>query len=488
MLVSAIEYHALLCGGELTSILEPLETASNLPCWLAREMASIQDHCRTRAVVPDLAFSSIRFRFKEDHHDSPEIDCCMPGGICDNAQSAEQDDRHFIAPPFMKFIGIVMRYRLLVRFIAALFVCGHLPAMAHDGHTHSSDGEHHAQPVSRSHQRKVKAINTQPTYILTSFNEETEVGNQPDKKQPEMAGHFRHFKNVTTRWNADTLFVQSNGLPDHNMMVGIRSWQQQVPLPQPYTGKNAWQIPLKPKLAANPVSAKHKLYRGAIALAVNGVPIFNALNNRGDDAFLAGELDQWGGHCGRGDDYHYHIAPIHLETIVGKGEPIAYALDGFPIYGPTEADGSPVGKLDQFNGQFDRDGAYHYHATTKYPYINGGMRGEVTIRGDQIDPQPRDSPLRPALQPLRGARITEFEATEKQSKLTYSVQGRTGTVTYFPVTADDWKFTFKDPDGRTRTESYQRRTRDDRRGDDRRGDDRRPPPAGGKRPPPPPRR
>ena len=51
------------------------------------------------------------------------------------------------------------------------------------------------------------------------------------------------------------------------------------------------------------------------------------------DTLLAGELDQWGGHCGRADDYHYHIAPIHLEKIVGAGNPVAIALDGYPIYG-----------------------------------------------------------------------------------------------------------------------------------------------------------
>src|SRR5689334_16645850 len=40
------------------------------------------------------------------------------------------------------------------------------------------------------------------------------------------------------------LLVESNGMPDHPMMIGIRSWQQQVPLPQPYVGDNAWRIPL----------------------------------------------------------------------------------------------------------------------------------------------------------------------------------------------------------------------------------------------------
>src|SRR5205807_9521553 len=115
----------------------------------------------------------------------------------------------------------------------------------------------------------------------------------------------------------------------------------------------------------------------------------------------------WGGHCGRGDDYHYHIAPLHVEKTVGPGNPIAYALDGFAIFGMTEADGSPVGKLDEFNGKFGKDGTYRYHATRTYPYINGGLRGVVQVRGGQIEPQPRDSPVRPGMAPLRGATITD---------------------------------------------------------------------------------
>jgi hypothetical protein len=75
------------------------------------------------------------------------------------------------------------------------------------------------------------------------------------------------------------------------MMIGITAWQQQVPLSQPYTGKNVWRIPLKPVVATRPISARTARYRRAIALAVNGVPIFNALNNGGEDAYLAGELD-----------------------------------------------------------------------------------------------------------------------------------------------------------------------------------------------------
>ena len=39
--------------------------------------------------------------------------------------------------------------------------------------------------------------------------------------------------------NGDLWLVESNGLPAHNMMVGITSWQQQVPLAMNYTGTNA---------------------------------------------------------------------------------------------------------------------------------------------------------------------------------------------------------------------------------------------------------
>jgi len=251
--------------------------------------------------------------------------------------------------------------------------------------------------------------------------------------------------------------VESNGLPAHNMMVGITSWQQQVPLAMTYKGSNAWQLPKQPALADNPVSAKTSLFRGAIALAVNGVPIFNALNNRGEDAFLVGELDKWGGHCGRADDYHYHVAPLHLATIVGSAKPIAYALDGFAIYGSTEPDGSTMKKLDEYNGHVGTDGVYHYHGTTTYPYINGGMRGVIRgVVGDQVDPQPSAKPLRPAGTPLQGATITNFSSPKSgQYALEYSQAGKTGLVEY-TVSDSAVAFTFTSPTGAVTTEKYTR--------------------------------
>lgn len=268
---------------------------------------------------------------------------------------------------------------------------------------------------------------------------------------------FEYFADSVKVINNGSLFlVESNGMPAHNMMVGITSWQQQVPTPQSYTGTNAWQIPATPVIAKTPISAKTQLYRGAIALAVNGVPIFNALNNRGDDAYLFGELDEWGGHAGRADDYHYHIAPLHLQEVVGAESPIAYALDGYAIYGDTEPDGSTVGELDEFNGHEMPDGSYHYHGTRTYPYINGGLRGVVNVVDDQIDPQPTTRPFRDSLEPMVGATITSFETgTSGSYKLGYTVDGATGEVAYI-VTDTSVDFTFTNIDGVVTTEKYSR--------------------------------
>jgi phosphatidylethanolamine-binding protein (PEBP) family uncharacterized protein len=247
---------------------------------------------------------------------------------------------------------------------------------------------------------------------------------------PQTAKAFMPFTKLDLRADGEFLYVGSNGMPDHNMMVGITAWQQQVPLPQPYFDDNSWRIPLKPVPAKEPAMIKGRFLRGAIALAVNGIPIFNPQNNRGEISYEIGELDQWGGHCGRADDYHYHITPLHLQAQAGKGMPVAYALDGYPVYGLTEPDGSPVANLDECHGHESPSG-YHYHASNKYPYVFGGFHGEVVDAGEQVDPQPRAQGVREALTALRGAKITAFESTGKDSyKLSYDVNGDKRSVSY----------------------------------------------------------
>ncbi|MDB6119294.1 MAG: hypothetical protein JWO08_3075, partial [Verrucomicrobiaceae bacterium] len=224
-----------------------------------------------------------------------------------------------------------------------------------------------------------------------------------------------------------------------------------------YTGDNAWRVPLHPVPAKQPASIKGRFLRGAIAIAVNGIPIFNPQNNRGEVSQEIGELDQWGGHCGRADDYHYHSAPLHLQSVVGKGLPIAYALDGYPIYGLAEPEGPMPAGLDGFNGHESPALGYHYHASTKYPYVNGGFHGEVIEADGQVDPQPRARPVRPDLPPLRGAKITDFTTTadSKGHTLKYTVGSKQGSVNYTQISGGAWKFQFISPDGGTSEQTYQ---------------------------------
>ncbi|CAB4956409.1 unannotated protein [freshwater metagenome] len=272
----------------------------------------------------------------------------------------------------------------------------------------------------------------------------------------KLPGFSAFASSVKTLKSGQYYLVESNGLPPHNMMVGITNWQQQVPVPQPYSGSNAWQFPVTPKLAANPISAKTNLFRGAIALAADGVPIFNALNNRGEDSYLIGELDEWGGHCGRADDYHYHTAPLHLSKTVGATKPIAYALDGYPMYGSVEPNGTALQPLDEYNGHMFK-GKYHYHGTKTYPYANGGMRGVVTVKDGQVDPQPVANPFRPAGEPLRGAKITEFVRNGSSAfALEYTLSGSRYRINY-TATLQSVSMTFIAPNGTESTQAYSRK-------------------------------
>ena len=272
---------------------------------------------------------------------------------------------------------------------------------------------------------------------------------------------FSSFKTlVKTRYDDTYFYVESEGIPLHNMMLGITNWQQQVPIPQGYTGLNAWSIPLKPEFATTPLSLKTNFMKGAVAIAPNGIPIFNPLNNRGEDAYAIGELDQWGGHCGKADDYHYHIAPLHFEATSGKN-PIAMALDGFAIYGSKEPDGTTMQTLDAYHGHSIGTDVYHYHATTTYPYFIGSMRGKVTsdptttAPENQIIPQAKMTPIRPAGEPLKGASITNFKSTGTNAySLEYTLSNKKAYINYSWDAANKYTFTFIGTDGKSAVSTY----------------------------------
>jgi arylsulfatase A-like enzyme len=267
-----------------------------------------------------------------------------------------------------------------------------------------------------------------------------------------MAASFAPFKpKVRYYWDATTFYEESDNMPDNmpNRMYGITSWQQQVPIPAAYFASvtnpegttaslgygqpNYWRLPLAPTVAATPTliftpgSTNNNFQRGAVALASNGIAIFNPANNTGRVSYEIGELDYYGGHCGQADDYHYHIVPMHLSARFGgplsDDKPVAWALDGYPIYGYVEPDGSARQTLDSLGGHDHGNGwGYHYHAvgnntvdathpygTPQTPYMMTSFKGTVVNFGGQVDGQPEISPIRQSgtggytAQPVNGA-------------------------------------------------------------------------------------
>lgn len=173
----------------------------------------------------------------------------------------------------------------------------------------------------------------------------------------------------------DHATFKSHGLPDisHPLMVGIEGSNQQFPS----IHNHETRIPLTPELGW----IRTKTEEGAIGIAVNGVPIFSpdtqgpvqASTGRPVSALAAGELDECGGHAGRGDDYHYHIAPRCLIEELGKKrvendkQPIGYSMDGFPILalGWFDPKHDIESQLDKCRGIKDAKGHYFYNVEHK---------------------------------------------------------------------------------------------------------------------------
>ncbi len=268
--------------------------------------------------------------------------------------------------------------------------------------------------------------------------------------------------NVATSWDNTYFYVDSKGIPNHEMMVGISNhgWQQQVPIPQCYIGNNHWSIPLNPVLASTPIAIDNVHFtRGAIAIAANGVPIFNYHTNTGVDSYLDGQLDNYGGHCGRGDDYHYHIAPLHLYTSgqTTTNLPCAFSLDGYAVYGTLEPDGSAMNPLDANHGHYGNDGVYHYHGTATAPYMIANFVGQVTEDATyQLIPQAAAHPVRTEnWTPLSGALITSCVAngTNTGYNLSYNLNGVPGYATNFSWSGTNYTFNYITPTS-TSTTNY----------------------------------
>ncbi|GAB4545061.1 MAG: hypothetical protein OHK0023_02790 [Anaerolineae bacterium] len=211
---------------------------------------------------------------------------------------------------------------------------------------------------------------------------------------------------LSVECSASTMTVRSNGIPNFEYV--------QV-TPNRLTQQNyAWQIPLNPQKASAPSQIP---LVGAVAIAVNGLPIFGPNEAPFDDygdPYLDGLLDYCGGHTAPGGVYHFH-APMNCLFSNLQNNPnliVGYAFDGYPIYAPyicTDPSCQQVrevssswqrtqnvrnawqahqyvagsGDLDQCNGMTMPDGSYRYFATDTFPYFLGCYTGVATNHGGQ---------------------------------------------------------------------------------------------------------
>jgi hypothetical protein len=207
-------------------------------------------------------------------------------------------------------------------------------------------------------------------------------------------------ESVTVTCSETDALIASDTYPDHELMTGITGTNEQVPVPADY----AAPILLSPELGDTPLTRD-----AALGVAVNGVPIYDYTgggemteadlthHQARHDTLQTGQLDVCGGHAGRGDDYHYHVAPTCMIDAMNNADEnpiIGWAFDGFPIYGNENPDGSVITSdtLDLCNGQPDETFGYRYHTSDDAPYIVQCLMGVVA----DFDQLPRVRPLEAA--------------------------------------------------------------------------------------------
>ncbi|MEO9653521.1 YHYH protein [Marinomonas sp.] len=247
-------------------------------------------------------------------------------------------------------------------------------------------------------------------------------------------------------------YVMSSTYPSHDVMTGIVGTNEQVPVPaQGY----AAPIKLYPSRAES-----YTTIDAAVGVAVNGVPIYD-YSSQGEldvqiydekhDTFKLGQLDICGGHAGRGDDYHYHIAPTcMIATMENQTSDaiIGWGYDGYPLYADKNPDGSDIepGALDVCNGQADEKYGYRYQTSSTPPYIIQCLVGNV-----ETQVLPRVAPLSGDIDGIRAdlrppqegvENLTHEEMPDGSRTMRYWYQGEEFFTTYRPSAQFDRCYDF----------------------------------------------
>ncbi|CAH1272835.1 Hypp4949 [Branchiostoma lanceolatum] len=190
--------------------------------------------------------------------------------------------------------------------------------------------------------------------------------------------------------NSDYFIVSSHGMPNHT----LGPWGDGNTITPSYVD-HSYRIPKNPTIQAEPSCTP----MGAIGLALSGAAIFNPFTWGCYDAGIleAEGFDECRGHPSPFGEYHYHIIPTCIFDVTEVPSPIiGVALDGFPIYGPTDETGRALtsADLDECHGR-QVNGQYRYHVTSDFPYFLGCFKGapvDAQITGEPCECTERADP------------------------------------------------------------------------------------------------
>lgn len=204
------------------------------------------------------------------------------------------------------------------------------------------------------------------------------------------AAYARFGGSATVTLDGSTVVIRTTDLPDHpSPYFGTGSANYEAPTAGVQVNPNRIATQnIVFRIPASPVAATASdTPLGPMGVATNGVVLFNQY--AAGRVPLTSEIlsfDRFNGHPTPQSQYHYHVEPLWLTASKGKATYIGVLLDGFPVYGTVDDNGTAPTDLDSCNGHTGvkadyPQGIYHYHVTSAPPYIAGcfhGAPGTVT--------------------------------------------------------------------------------------------------------------
>ena len=174
---------------------------------------------------------------------------------------------------------------------------------------------------------------------------------------------------ASMKFAEDERILMSNGVPEHftihnGFPLCEVTWSISIPLqPNRATGPcdYGWPLP-RDALCVKPKPLPRD---SPIAFALNGLPIWGALLSDGSNAVEGPEAVPCYGHSSRTGMWHYHHPLVGCNVAANQETLLGYALDGYQIYGPLPGTKDDVDAiLDKCNGRALEDGTYRYHVRT----------------------------------------------------------------------------------------------------------------------------